>query len=138
MFLKKFNNVCSNTKFQRSFYLFFFILWTLFLWNRITYCWTCDSSTGLSYGLLYLPLALLLFLQGIINNRIIWLVCFIVFILISLYLINDTMDFYTTYKMKMGLHLDYLFTSEIFVLIPSIIVNTILYKIKPHYREVDY
>jgi len=67
-------------------------LWTFLMWDSITAFPYATSSLGLNYMSLFIVPALLLFLQIIRNNKLLWGLIFglvTVYIMVSLYLVIE-------------------------------------------------
>ena len=125
------NRIFSNPLVQRSFYLIFLILWsTVLLRNTLEYP-KCTSSVGLPYASLYFPVALILLGQTIFNRKAIWGIVFGFFVASSLFMLYDNFLFYSTYRTKMGSSVSDLILSELFLLLSTLTVNAVLYKIRP-------
>lgn len=121
----------SNGLLQRSFYFFFLVLWSIKLLPDAFECPMCTSSIGISYALLYLPVALLLLAQTLINNKILWRITFSFFIICSLFILIDNYHFYDTYHTKMGSNLSDFIKGELFLLMIVLIVDFVIYQLKP-------
>ena len=125
------NRIFSNRLVQRSFYFFFLILWCIKLLPNALECPKCMSSLGMSYALLFFPVALMLLTQAVINNIVLWRIIFGFFILCSLYFLLDNFRFYDAYHAKMGTNISDFITGELFLVLIVLVVDLVIYKIKP-------
>jgi hypothetical protein len=90
MLLEKVKGQLTKDITQRVIYGAGLTLWTYLMWDRITEFPHATSSLGLSYMTLYTIPALLLFLQIIRNNRLLWGLIFglvTIYIVTALYLV---------------------------------------------------
>ena len=125
------NRIFSNILVQRSLYFFFLVLWSIKLLPDAFECPKCTSSIGISYALLYFPVALILLAQTVINNKILWSIIFGFFIICSLFILVDNFQFYDTYHTKMGSNISDFIKSEQLYLLIVLVVDLVIYKIRP-------
>jgi hypothetical protein len=96
MLLEKIQRQLTNDITQRVIYALGLTLWTLLMWDRITEFPYSTSSLGLSYMTLFIFPALLLTIQIIRNNKVLWGLIFglvTAYILVTLYLvISDAIE----------------------------------------------
>lgn len=96
MLLEKIEKELTRDITQRGIYGLGLVLWIFLLWDRLIHFPYDASSLGLSYATLFIVPAVLLFLQIIRNNKLIWGVIFSLvstYIGIALYLvISDAIE----------------------------------------------
>jgi hypothetical protein len=134
MIIEKINQTLNKEITQRVIYFFGLTFWTYLMWNNIIQWPHATSSLGISYLTLYSVPALLLFLQIIRNNRLLWGLIFgIVTALIALALyrvISHEIERSRTYVKALDWRLkDILVLSFVFGTL--LIANWVIYKIKP-------
>ena len=130
MMKERLSRLFANSSFQRGFYLFFLILWSFSLISKTYACLTCKSSFGITYYTLYIPLASLLLLQTIFNKKGLWFIFLVIFFVITIYIAWSQVNFYNDYKIKASFKpIDLFF--QMLILIPVLLVDLILFKIKP-------
>ena len=90
MLLEKIQRQLANDVTQRVIYGLGLTLWTFLMWDRITEFPYSTSSLGLSYMSLFIFPALLLLIQIIRNNKLLWGLIFglvTAYICVTLYLV---------------------------------------------------
>lgn len=90
MFLEKIRKELTKDIIQRIIYGFGLTLWTFLMWERITEFPYATSSLGFSYMTVFMVPALLLALQIIRNNKLLWGLIFglvTTYIVVALYLV---------------------------------------------------
>lgn len=84
MLLARIKRILSEDSAQRAIYGLGLAVWTFLMWDRIIEFPDSTSSVGLSYITLFAIPALLLFLQIISNNKLLW---GLIFALVTIYII---------------------------------------------------
>lgn len=85
--LEKIKNILTKDFFQRVIYGLGFLLWTVLMWSSLMKYPFATSSLKISYLTLYLIPAIILIIQIVRNNKLLWVLIFGLFssfILISL------------------------------------------------------
>jgi hypothetical protein len=88
--IKKIKNQLDKDIVQRVIYGLGLTLWTFLLWDSITNYSHATSSIGLSYSTVYLIPTVILSLQLVLNNRLLWGLIFglvTAYIVVALYMV---------------------------------------------------
>jgi len=134
MLLKKVKGQLSKDVIQRVIYGIGVILWTYLMWDSIANFPYATSSLGISYIALFTFPAILLFLQIIRNNKILWGLIFgqvTLYIFIAWYLvISDAIERSGVYVKAIDWE-----TKDVLILLAvfgvSVIVEWVIYTIRP-------
>jgi hypothetical protein len=91
----------KKTWFHRAVYFTLLLAWSYMLWPRLS-CPSCISSLGVSYGLLFYPVATLLLVQVIFDTWITWLVFLLFSVAFSVLLTLDEYFWRVDNQSKVG------------------------------------
>lgn len=132
--VEKIRAILTKDVVQRTIYGLGIILWTLILWERLMNNPFSTSSLKISYLILYLIPAIILLIQIIRNNKLLWILIFGLFsgyILVSIFLVTwDAIE-------RSGNHvkaIDWTFLDFAFIILFFGIlgvVDWIIYQLKP-------
>jgi hypothetical protein len=134
MLFKKIKGQLTKDITQRVIYGVGLTLWTFLMWDRITEFPYATSSLGLSYMALFMIPALILLLQVIRNNKLLWGLIFglvTTYIVVALYLvISDAIERSGNHVKAIDLKIkDVLLLLFVFAIL--FIADWTIYKIRP-------
>jgi hypothetical protein len=129
----------KNPVFQRSVYLVALLIWSAALYNEVLDCFSCSSSSGIPYGILYWVPAVVMLLQLVFNTRLLWWATVLSSFTVSVYLLLDNYFFMVDTSSKVEFTPMDMLISEIILLLILSTANLVLLVIRPEcsYQPAD-